>query len=80
MCFVTGCTKVPAKQVTLFENTKFGKRKIVLDICEEHLSALKGNSKDCSPTVNQGDSVGIVQQPHAVKVEDSHIPEAGTSA
>lgn len=31
----------------------------------------------------QNNAVGlssIVQQPHAVKVEDSHIPEAGTSA
>jgi hypothetical protein len=27
-----------------------------------------------------GSVQNIVQQPHAVKVEDSHIPEAGTSA
>jgi hypothetical protein len=69
MCEVANCSNVPTKKVAVIANTIAGERQSIIDVCEEHWSALNGVgpfSMGCAPTGNQGDSVGILQQINGV--------------
>ena len=84
MCAVHGCSNVPTRKVTVVANTVVGERTETVEVCDEHWSALNntgvGFSMGCAPTVNQGNGEQLRTTAPCCSVEDSHIPEAGTSA